>query len=60
MDQQLLDDYVWKANPKARWHVTGEPTKESVAAIDYLAAYWIFRYYELQNHPGLVDHQKVL
>jgi hypothetical protein len=60
VDQQNPDDYVWKANPKSMLKPTGAATNIHTAAIDYLVAYWIFRYYELQNHPALADHRSVL
>ena len=44
----MPDVYHWKADPKARWQVTGPATNRHVAAIDYLLAYWLFRYYKLQ------------
>ena len=28
--------------------------------IDYLAAYWVFRYYELDKHPATEAHREVL
>jgi hypothetical protein len=59
-DAQLPDVYHWKADPKARWQVTGGSTNRHVAAIDYLFAYWLFRYYDLDRHPSLAGHQSVL
>lgn len=51
VDAQMPDVYHWKADPKARWQVTGPATNRHVAAIDYLLAYWLFRYYDLENLP---------
>ncbi|MGB6042212.1 MAG: hypothetical protein WBF93_03550, partial [Pirellulales bacterium] len=60
VDQQLPDDYCWKANPKASYKRTGPSTDVHLAAIDYLVAYWLFRYHELQSHPAVAQHRQVL
>jgi hypothetical protein len=60
VDAQTPDVYYWKADPKARWQITGPATNRHVAAIDYLFAYWLFRYYDLQSHAAIRDHQDVL
>jgi hypothetical protein len=60
VDQQMPDDYIWKSNPKAAFRPNGPPTNVHAAAIDYLAAYWLFRYYELDKHPATAEHRSVL
>ena len=59
-DTYRPDEYYWKANPHAVWEVTGAATNEMFCAIDYLHAYWLMRYYHLQQHPVLARHQDVL
>lgn len=59
-DSYRPDEYYWKANPHAVWEVTGAATNDMFCAIDYLHAYWLLRYYHLQTHPALAQHQDVL
>ena len=60
VDLYRPDDYHWKCNPKAVWHVTGPATDEMFCATDYLYAYWLMRYYRLDRHPALAAHRDVL
>ncbi len=45
------DTYYWKGGPFDRWEVTGEPTDTHTASIDFLHAYWMMRYYNLDHQP---------
>lgn len=50
-DAYRPDDFRWKCNPRAVWRITGPPTGEIYCAIDYLYAYWLMRYFKLDEHP---------
>jgi hypothetical protein len=52
-DAYAPDDYHWKVNPYAVFRQTEQPGNVAYCAMDYLAAYWLFRYYRLQEHPAL-------
>jgi hypothetical protein len=47
------DDNYWKANPYVRKERTGPADNIAYCAMDYLYAYWLFRYYGLEAHPAL-------
>ena len=53
VDQRRSDDYQWKADPRRGWQVTGPATNNVRCAIDFLYAYWLLRYYRLDEHPAL-------
>lgn len=43
------DSYLWKSGPYDRWEITGPPTNTHTASIDFLYAYWVMRYYQLDR-----------
>ena len=46
------DSYLWKSGPFYRIEETGPPTNHLCASIDYLHAYWLMRYWRLdERHP---------
>jgi len=53
VDQRRSDDYHWKADPRRGWQVTGPPGDNVRCSIDFLYAYWLLRYYRLDEHPAL-------
>ena len=53
VDAYRPDAYHWKVEPDRTWEVTGPPTNLHMAAIDYLHAYWLFRYHGLDRHPAV-------
>lgn len=61
IDAYRPDAYHWKVEPDRTWEVTGPPTNLHTAAIDYLHAYWLFRYHGLDRHPAVrASHAGVL
>lgn len=61
VDAYRPDNYHWKVEPDRRWEVTGPPTRLLTAAIDYLHAYWLLRFYGLDAHPAVrARHAEVL
>jgi len=58
VDTYRPDDYHWKCNPNAVWQVTSGPTNNLHCAIDYLYAYWLMRYYEIDRRPEVVARHK--
>jgi hypothetical protein len=60
-DAYWPDDYYWKVNPDRVFQPSGPPMNEFACAIDYLHAYWMMRYFHLDEHPGVVQqHGAVL
>lgn len=57
-DRYRPDDYHWKCDPTAVWHVTGPATNEIYCAIDYLYAYWLMRYYQLEASPIVTQYHR--
>ncbi|GAB4145786.1 MAG: hypothetical protein Tsb009_18120 [Planctomycetaceae bacterium] len=43
------DSYLWKSGPFDRWEITGPPTNTHTASIDFLYAYWVMRYFRLDQ-----------
>ncbi|MFQ5731721.1 MAG: hypothetical protein ACE5KM_07185 [Planctomycetaceae bacterium] len=43
------DGYLWKSGPYDRWDIIGPPGNVHVSSIDYLYAYWLMRYFELDK-----------
>ena len=43
------DSYLWKSGPFDRWEITGPPQNNHTASIDYLYAYWLMRYFQLDQ-----------
>ncbi len=43
--------YIWKSDSREAWKSTGEPTNQMTCHIDYLYAYWLMRYYRLDEVP---------
>ena len=61
IDQQRPDDFQWKADPRVRFVASGPAGNQNVAAIDYLAAYWLMRLHALDRQPVAVrQHGAVL
>ena len=61
MDEYRPDSYYWKVEPRLSYEVTGGPTRQLYSAIDFLHAYWLMRYYRLdesrsaqQRHAGVL------
>ncbi|MCA9102074.1 MAG: hypothetical protein KDA63_13015, partial [Planctomycetales bacterium] len=50
-DRMRPDDYYWKADPRYVRATTGPRENTVFCAIDYLAAYWLMRYYQLDTQP---------
>jgi hypothetical protein len=48
---QFLPGYRWHQPPTLKWEVTGPPTNHLYNSICYLHAYWLMRYYRLDEHP---------
>jgi hypothetical protein len=46
------DDSYWKINPRLVFQTTGPSTSDVVCAMDYLYAYWLYRYYGLDRAEG--------
>ena len=55
------DDSYWKINPRLVWKANGPPTNTCYCAMDYLYAYWLMRYFKLDEHPIVrLHHAPVL
>jgi hypothetical protein len=48
---QFLPGYRWHQPPMSYWKVTGPATNNLHTTICYLHAYWLMRYYRLDEHP---------
>jgi hypothetical protein len=61
VDRYRPENYYWKNDPFQIWEFSGPPKDSIYAAIDYLYAYWLLRYYHLERHPAAVGaHAAVL
>jgi len=61
IDATAVDEYHWKADPQLAWEPTGPATNELYCAIDYLYAYWLMRFFQLDAHPSLsTEHRQSL
>jgi hypothetical protein len=61
IDQFKPDDSYWKESPRLVWQVTGPATNELTCATDFLYAYWLLRYWRLDEYPALrAAHAPVL
>jgi hypothetical protein len=60
IDAQRPDDFHWKADPRLRFVASGPASNNNVAAIDFLAAYWLMRLHALDRHPAAAPHAAVL
>lgn len=47
------DDFYWKVNPYLRKPKTGPRRAMAYCAVDYLYAYWLLRYFRLDEHPAV-------
>lgn len=55
------DDSIWKVSPYLVFQRTGRETHEYFCAMDYLYAYWIMRYFHLEDHQSIKQfHAPVL
>src|SRR5207237_1126248 len=52
-DEFRPDDYYWKVKPQAIFQKTGPATDTVLCAMDYLHAYWLLRYYRLDEYQPL-------
>jgi hypothetical protein len=52
-DEFRVDDYYWKVGPNWTFQPTAPPSDTAWCAIDYLHAYWLMRYYRLDQHPAV-------
>jgi hypothetical protein len=48
---QFLPGYRWHQFPNLLWEPSGPATNNVYNSICFLHAYWLFRYYRLQEHP---------
>ncbi len=55
IDTHAPDDFYWKCNPHLVFEPTGPATNVYYSALDYLYAYWVMRYYRLDQHPAIVQ-----
>jgi hypothetical protein len=53
IDQWRPDDTYWKEDPHMAFEATGASTNQCFCAMDFLYAYWLFRYYKLDEQPVL-------
>ncbi|MCE9553329.1 MAG: hypothetical protein K8T91_08115 [Planctomycetes bacterium] len=61
IDQQRPDDFHWKGDPTLRFVASGPARNDTVASIDYLAAYWLMRLHALDRQADAVrQHGAVL
>lgn len=52
IDEFRADEYHWKNDANLAWQSNGEANNNAYCAIDYLYAYWLFRYYRLDENAG--------
>lgn len=50
------DDSIWKVSPYLVFKRTGHYTHEYFCAMDYLYAYWVMRYFRLEEHQALKQY----
>lgn len=43
------DSYLWKSGPYDKWVANGEVSNKHICSIDFLYAYWLMRYYRLDE-----------
>ncbi len=55
VDTHAPDDFYWKCNPHLVFEPTGSASGAYYAALDYLYAYWVMRYYRLDQHPAIAQ-----
>lgn len=55
-DAKPCDNY-WHWNPYSRQKRTGPPKNVAYCGMDYLYAYWLLRYYGLDQHPALAPYR---
>lgn len=53
IDEWRPDDCYWKEGPRSYFVPTAPETNICFCAADYLYAYWLMRYYKLDQHPSL-------
>ncbi len=60
-DEQRPDSYLWKDTPDSVWQNTGPTDGSMISAIDYLHAYWLMRFFRLDEHRAVnASHGDVL
>lgn len=47
--------YAWKNDTRKIWQPTAPPNNQTNCSIDFLHAYWLMRYYRLDEHPSVRD-----
>lgn len=52
-DSWAPDDYYWKVNPDRLFQPEGPRNSTYSCAIDFLHAYWLMRYFQLDEHPAV-------
>lgn len=52
-DEFRPDDSIWKVSPFYAFRQTGPELNQHFCAMDYLYAYWLFRYFRLDEHVNL-------
>lgn len=50
-DSMKPDDSYWKVNPRLVWQANAPATNTCYCAMDYLYAYWLMRYFKLDESP---------
>lgn len=60
VDRFRPEDYYWKCDPTLIWQANGPADNEVYCAIDFLYAYWLLRFYGLDQHPAAAPHGEVL
>lgn len=61
VDAHGPDSYYWKCKDTIQWKSNGELQPFMFAPVDYLVAYWMLRYFDLDRHPQAAEaHRRVL
>ena len=61
VDAYRPDSYYWKVDPRMQWEKSDGVKPLLTAAVDYLHAYWVMRFYKLDQAENLKDsHGMVL
>lgn len=61
IEERRASDYHWKEQHYLGFRSTGQRTNQVTCGIDYLYAYWLMRYYQLDRLPAAqTRHAKVL
>jgi hypothetical protein len=55
-DSMKPDDSYWKVNPKLVWRANGPATNTCYCSMDYLYAYWLMRYFRLDEVEVVRQH----